>query len=118
MTRELIEAVFNTKIDGEAPSIQKAYSDMNGDELEWYVVHFNFLEYPLDYVTHMCKEWALKQGYRILTEPYNDYGHTDWMVEVTKYEKSNPQRFSLYESEHDAVDTACEWILEQKEVEL
>ena len=84
----------------------------------------NDIEYVIDGITsrmniyevmYKCKEWAInKHKYRLLTEPYNDYGYIDWMVEATLYGKSNPKRFSLYKSEPEAVFKACEWILENE----
>ncbi len=92
---------------------------------EWVEIKGNEIFYNTDSNKHscfkiniyefmfLCKEWALQYKYRILTEPYNDYGYTDWMIEVTKYGSSNPQRFDLCKSEPEAVFKACEWILKQ-----
>ena len=120
ISKKLLSEVFGREIRSSI-LIEHEYTHNNNKLLfQFSDIHYGGIsgiedeEINIHELANMCKEWALKQKYRILTEPYNDYGHTDWMVEAQKYEKSNPQRFELYSTEPEAVFKACEWILINK----
>ena len=70
-------------------------------------------------LTHLCKEWAVKRGYIIKTEPYDymedgSFSGTYWSISRIKKTYGSPN-CGANETEFESVVTACEWILNKEE---
>ena len=117
-SRKLLSVVFCETIENEV-SISKSWDEINGIDLEWDEISFNFRSYPLHYVMHKCKEWAWdiksveiqivrnNNGFKaVLSDRFNmdfdnileDYAENIYCVE---------------ELESEAIFKACEYILEK-----
>lgn len=108
-SKALLCVVFCERVEDEV-SISKAWDEMNGIDLEWDEISFNFRSYPLHYVVHKCKEWAYDNGFWIqayvdgrsyLTTRYQTVPYT----EDIKFKEA---------TEPEAIFKACQYILDNK----
>ena len=107
ISKELLSEVFGVDIKDD-PKIGFAYDDVNGIELEWKEVRFNFISYPLDYVAHKCKEWAYINGNLIMSGLFVFEGHKDGVAHIDGMQKWYAP------TEPEAIFKACQWILDNK----
>ncbi len=108
ISKELLEAVFNEKITTE---ISVDYAEIDGVPQEWKVVWCNYKTYPLDYVAHKCKEWALMHDFSI--KSLYDFTHTCF---ASVYGLQKGSYFNVQAStEPEAIFKACQWVLDNKE---
>jgi hypothetical protein len=56
-SKELLKELFGEEVTTEI-SVQNAWCDHTGQELEWKELWFNHKSYPLDFVASKAKQWA------------------------------------------------------------
>lgn len=116
ISKELLSEVFGVEVKGEI-LVQKEYDEMNGGELEWDVICFNFSKYPLHYVAHKCKEWAYENEFDIRSYVGKYQDSNTWfgsvLITSINFEKLNHRGFVEF-TESEAIFKACQWILDNK----
>ena len=94
------------------------YQSIRKDEYAYNDIKLNIINTELlyDYVNiyelaHKCKEWVLKQGYRIIIDCSKDIELGIRILKNGRDIYSNENK-----SEQQAIFKACQWILDNKEI--
>ena len=108
ISKELLSEVLNLKIciDDTHPYIQSnmlVYDVLNNDEINTNNINIYELAYK-------CKEWVLKQGYRIIIDCSKDIEVGIRILKNGRDIYSNKNK-----SEQQIIIKACQWILDNKE---
>lgn len=111
ISKKLLSEVFNENISTD---IEIRYAEIHGIKMEWKEVWFNFKSYPLDFVTHKCKEWASKTYYSVIS----GWNMTHWggAYSVQVFREPSKILFSQsgLDTEQEAIFRACQYILDNK----
>lgn len=106
-SKALLGVVFCERVEDEV-SISKAWDEMNGIDLEWDELSFNFRSYPLHYVAHKCKEWALTYGYKINSKPDNIPGLWESYINISLTSRIG----DVAKTEPESIFKICQYILD------
>jgi hypothetical protein len=113
ISQKLLAEVFNENISTD---IKIKYAEIDGVKMEWKEVWFNFKNYPLDFVAHKCKEWALDNNlleYKILS-----YSENKRFVSIKYIFKNHViEDFGIYKTDiNKSLFKLCEYILDTKDL--
>jgi len=110
ISKELLSLVLDTKIE--------KFKIVEEDNM----MYFGYTSLNLDTLGRLCKEWALKEGYCLVSSIHdnNNYESKYCICEIMKpvYGSSSlyfPQENTIgSDTEPEAIFKACQWILEKE----
>ena len=120
--KELLSKELLSLVLGEDIVTDKIYTV--GNNLVWY--HLNSKgekaykrDVNLDTLGRLCKEFCLKQGYTLRTEPIDDDGLVYWVIAVVEYtDDAEYLRFSSLDTDNEleAVLLGTEFVAKEKKL--
>ena len=114
ISKELLNEVLNVEIYGI--EIPRDFLDSNTDHITIWFNEYERSRINIHELAHKCKEWALDNGYeivsRILSSDHQKTGHC--YIVKCEYEYEKVIKIFNEKTEPEAIFKSCQWILENK----